>query len=438
MDQTSFLGLRALGYGTLVQSTWIYNRAVDLEGLRRFHRNLEYGLLGRRIERSPLPFARDRWVLSRGPADIDIAPAPRPRTELSAWTYERACLPIDPEYGPTWHLGVLPLEDGGTAVSLVASHVVVDGLAFGGVVADAAEGRRHDFGYPPPGSRTRWRAVLEDGRQTLASAPELGRALAAVVRVARQGRQELTSSIASAPTAARTTGEHQAGGVPTLTAYVGLEEWKTRAKHLGGSSNSLFAGFASRLGVHMGRRLPDGTVTLAFPVGERRPGDTRGNALTFASITVDPAQVTTDLTPIRGQLKQALTALSTTPNEMLETLPLSALTPKWVARRLVGMSLGTSAAPIGCSNLGVLDPAVNRPDGTEADYSAGRLIEPTVAIATLERIGGQLFIGSGAAAGKVFITVVAYRAGGPNSREDLREVVSRAFAEFELTAEIEN
>jgi hypothetical protein len=70
MDQVSFLALRTLGYGTLAQVTWLYNRPVNVEGLRRFHHNLGHGLLGRRIERSPLPFARDRWVVSRGPDDI--------------------------------------------------------------------------------------------------------------------------------------------------------------------------------------------------------------------------------------------------------------------------------------------------------------------------------------------------------------------------------
>src|SRR6516162_11486018 len=45
MDQVSFLGVRALGYGALVQFEWIYNRPVNIEGLRRFHRNLGYGLL---------------------------------------------------------------------------------------------------------------------------------------------------------------------------------------------------------------------------------------------------------------------------------------------------------------------------------------------------------------------------------------------------------
>ena len=75
-------GPRALGRGPLAQYGWIYEHPVDLDAVRRFHHNLGHGLLGRRVERSPLPFARDRWVTWRGPADIDLVghrPARVPR-----------------------------------------------------------------------------------------------------------------------------------------------------------------------------------------------------------------------------------------------------------------------------------------------------------------------------------------------------------------------
>lgn len=55
IDQGSFLGLRALGRGPLAQYGWIYEHPVDLDAVRRFHHNLGHGLLGRRVERSPLP-----------------------------------------------------------------------------------------------------------------------------------------------------------------------------------------------------------------------------------------------------------------------------------------------------------------------------------------------------------------------------------------------
>ncbi|OOK84385.1 hypothetical protein BZL29_0242 [Mycobacterium kansasii] len=98
LDQAAFLGLRA-GHVSLLQVTWIYDRAVDLDGLRRFHRNLGRGLLGRRIERSPVPFARDHWVLAPAPAEIDFVATPRRRSDVGAWVDERARRPVDPEWG---------------------------------------------------------------------------------------------------------------------------------------------------------------------------------------------------------------------------------------------------------------------------------------------------------------------------------------------------
>lgn len=437
LDQASFLELRARGYGALIQFTWIYDCPIDIDGLRRFHRNLGYGLLGRRIERSPLPFARDRWVLSRAPEDIDIARTPRRRADVSTWADERAGLPIDPELGPSWHLGVLLLEANGAAVSLVASHTLSDAAGMCVAVADAAKGRTRNLGYPPPGSRTRRRAVFDDGRQTFASAPELARALGAAARMVRHSRQDLASSIQAARRSPRVAGDDQAVVVPSVTAYIDLEDWDARAKTLGGTSNSLLAGFASRLGVRVGRVLDDGAVALSFPVSQRTENDTRGNALTFAVVRVDPAHAARDLGEIRVKIKQALTEAGENSNELLAALPLTSMVPKWVARRMLGMGPGAADLAIGCSNLGDVDPAVNRPDGTDADYASGRLIMPGAKKSTLESIGTQLFLGSVRIHGRFSITVVAYLVGRANSRAELREMTSRTLAEFDLTAVID-
>jgi hypothetical protein len=52
-------------------------------------------------------------------------------------------------------------------------------------------------------------------------------------------------------------------------------------------------------------------------------------------------------------------------------------------------------------------------------------------------MGGQLFVSSGRVRGKVFIRIYGYLPGRPNTTEDLREMVSRTFDEFDLTAEID-
>jgi acyl transferase domain-containing protein/acyl-CoA synthetase (AMP-forming)/AMP-acid ligase II/NADPH:quinone reductase-like Zn-dependent oxidoreductase/acyl carrier protein len=438
LDQAGFLALRAV-HGALIQITWIYDRAIDVDGLRRFHHNLGCGLLGRRIETSPLWFARDRWVLSPATEDIDFSATPRRRADVSTWVDERARLPIDPEWGPAWHLAVLPLEDGGTAVSLVASHMIVDAIAFGQAIADACEGRKLDLGYPPAGSRTRARALREDLRQTVKDLPEIKQAMGAVVRRARRDREELKSSIQAAPLSPGTASYDPVVELPALTASIDLAEWDARAKELGASSNSLVAGFACRLAVRVGRVHDDGTVTLRFLVSLRTEDDTRANALTNVDVTVDPARAATDLGDIQVEITRAiLEAMENPDDEFLAPLPLASMTPTWAARRLARMAAGGAVLPVTCSNVGDLSPAANRPDGTDADYVYMRPLEPDSKKSTIEGMGGQLFLGSGRVGGKMSIRVTAYILGRENTKDELREVISRTFAEFGLKAEIDD
>ena len=243
-------------------------------GCRRFHHNFSYGLFGRRIERSPLPFGRHRWVSDPGPSDIDIAECARPRAELSDWADERSQLPADPEWGPGWHLGVLPLTDGSTAVSLVASHYLLDGLGFFVAIVEAILGNTRDLGYPPPRSRTRLRALVQDARQTARDAPEVARALVALAKLTRRQRRDTARSPAPRPVALRGDGGDDPVVVPGITISIDLDDWDARAKALGGTSNTLAAGLTAKLAERMGRRHDgDGAVTLQLVMSDRTEGD---------------------------------------------------------------------------------------------------------------------------------------------------------------------
>ena len=296
----------------IIQVTWVYERAVDVDGLRRFHHNLGHGLLGRRIERPALPFARHRWVFDRGASDIDIAECARPRAELSDWVDERSQLPIDAEWGPGWHLGVLPFTDGSTAVSLVLSHNLIDGLGLALVIVEAALGKTRDLGYPPPRSRTRLRAVVQDARQTAQDVPEVARALVAAAKLARkQARLQRDNARppASRPVAIRGGDGDDVVLAPALTIFIDLDDWDACAEALGGASHTLAAAFAAKLGERIGRRrASDGAVTLQLPLSDRTEDDTRAMALSYARVSVDPTRVTKDLGDIRAAIKQALRA----------------------------------------------------------------------------------------------------------------------------------
>lgn len=432
MDQGSFLGLRALGRQPLIQFVWIYDRDVDVEALQRFHNSLGRGLLGRRIERSPLPFGRHRWVAEPVSATLDIAAVAQPRDEVWDWADVRLHCPIDPEKGPSWHLGIQPLTPGGAAVSLVVSHSVADGRAVSLAVSDAVQGNRRDLGYPLPGSRTLRRSVGQDVAATARSLPDVARGLAAAVRTARAEAASKDRRFAPRRSTALTLGGDDAIALPTATAWVDLDRWDRQAESLGGSSNSLFLGLVARLALVLGRVDGAGRVALALPVSDRVEGDTRANALTVVKISVDPAIVTGTLAEIRRELSAALSALPDTSKDLLAAMAMAPFTPRSLLRRLEKVAADLNN-DIGCSNLGDCDPGINRPDGTDADWMVARSIESPVTPAVLDRMRGYLFAGAGRVHGRAFVSIGAWVPGGPNSKQHLRESLGRALSDMGLT-----
>lgn len=74
-----------------------------------------------------------------------------------------------------------------------------------------------------------------------------------------------------------------------------------------------------------------------------------------------------------------------------------------------------------------------RPDGTDADYFAVKLLYPGVTKAIMYRLGGLQALASGRARGQVFVSVIAYQPGHPNSNDSLRQDLSSALNDFSLT-----
>jgi diacylglycerol O-acyltransferase len=433
MDQASYFWVRASGHVHCVQATWVYERAIDFDGLRTTLGNLAHGLLGRRIERSPLPFGRDRWVSWHDSPTIDVAVPVGSLDAVEAWAEERARVPIDPEVGPGWHVGVLPIEQYGTAVSVVASHSVIDGLGLTLVLADAANGIRHDFGYPAPRSRTRRQALAQDARLTATGLPGVGRALLALPKLARKTDASPAGANPGRPRATSETGPDRPVDVPTATVYIDVAAWDARVEALGGTSNSLFAGFAAKLAERSGRIRDDGMVTLTYPVSDRTENDTRANALKSVELAADPTSVTADLRNVRAEIKRALTLGLGNFGEQEALLPLIPFVPLAVAKRVPPEAGGAAQLPVGCSNLGSLDAAVARVDGTASDYLSVRLVEQNLTIRSPELRYGELHITSGRVCSKVFLAVRAYEPGRPNSRARLGELLASTLAEFELS-----
>lgn len=438
LDQAFFLGLRATRRESIIQCTWIYDRAVNMDGLRRFHDNLGRGLLGRLIERSPLPFGRHRWVACQRPPVMDTVTSPRPRADVGAWIDERAQVPVNPEFGPGWHLGILMLHDGGTAVSLVASHCLVDGLGLCAAIAQATKEEAHQFCCPPPRSRTRVSALLADGREFVCGLPKVIGALIPTVVMLPRAVFGIDGPTGPPPGVAMAHVTDELAVVPTVSIYIDLDVWDARRSELAGSSNSLFVAFGARLAHRMGRVHPgNGNVTITLPVSERTPDDTHANTLNSITFSVDPTRVTHDLQDIRNKVKHGLTRLREAPDLLMTSLPLIPLVPKWLARKMEGVVMGNSSLPVGCSNVGDLEPAIGRVDGTDANYVSLRGLDQGVTKQSVERAQGQLFLLSGRINDKLFITVAAYQPGAENSKDSLRQLIRQTLADMQLPSTVD-
>ena len=134
----------------------------------------------------------------------------------------------------------------------------------------------------------------------------------------------------------------------------------------------------------------DGSVTLAMPVNERVPRRRYpSQPITSVDITVDPARATTDLREIRAATKQALIRHQEVSDERWALSPLVPLVPERLGQRmLLGVAAG-GATSVVASNLGVVNPAANRADGTDADYFAMKSHFPGVTRAMVHRSGGR-------------------------------------------------
>lgn len=439
MDQTGLELMRATGRDQLIQCVWVYEHPLDMAGLKRFHRNVSASYGNRLIERSPLPFGRPRWVRAgRSQVPIRVETRPRPRDELIEWADELAGLPIDPERGPGWRLVVQSLSDGSTAVSMLGSHVIADGVGAIRLIIEATEGQGRDPGYLSHGARTTMRGVASDLRQTMRDIPETIRLLRKAATLACHSRREIVRAASSPPmsvSASRITVV-----VPAIAIFIDGEEWDLTANTLGGNSYSLLAAFAAKLGERMGRqRAADGAVTLIIAINVRESADdTRAIALTLAKASVDPTKVTTDLSDLRARVRAAREKAKSEPDPTLELLGLIPWLPdagvKAVAELLFGYS---EDLPVSCSNLGDLPPELSRVDGTAAEYVFIRAVDANVTQRDLERSRGQLVIVSGRINGKVSISVEAYEVGASNSKARLRELANQILAEFQLTGVIE-
>lgn len=423
MDQASFVGLRALGRGPVLQLTWLYPHAIDEATVRQFSQRLAQGLLGRLLQRSPLPWGRHRWVANPVPGPLAWFRDPLPDESLPRLRRVLLDLPVDPERGPGWRLAVQALEGGGCALTMLVSHTIADMQATSQAIADAVAGRRVDYKFSP--RSWRWSPVMlaRDSAESLRALPGVWRAVVALVRRLRKER------VHSSPRARSRDRFEPAVDVPLLQVVMDARACQQRASDLRITSNTLIMAFAARLAFRMGRMDASGRVKLVLPVSDRYLDDRRGNALRSITVMADGDACRNDPRALQRDLKAALASLIRNGDESSPLLPLIPYVPLWLARRLERLALG-AGLPVGCSLIGELPPDVNRPCGDALLLQLS--LRERYSASELERLGGVLFIPCYGVGERLFMTVSGYVPGRVTTRAQLVPFVRDALADMLL------
>ncbi|GAA4398603.1 hypothetical protein GCM10023147_34990 [Tsukamurella soli] len=366
LDQAAAAATLATGRNSLIQITWIYDGGVDRDRVEAFRTALGNGLLGRRAAPSPLPFGPFRWVRA-APPPLAVAPT-QCRADIDDWFEERRLTPVDPFGGPGWHLALAPLDDGGVALTLVASHVLADGVGVAVAAAEAALGMTRELRYPlaPAGLV---HGALEDSRATARSLPAAARGIREVVAMAR-GKD---SGAASAPGGRPARDASDVTGPEfSVMPYLDRAATVARAAELGGKESQLMFVLAARIAKGLGWVRPsDGKAILGMSVARRGADDLRANAIVDVELELDPD--TEDLPAVRAAVKLALEGVPAAEKRFATLSPLAPLLPRRAVVGLVESPPDLSHPITTTAGVGVLPAPVRSPVGTPADRTSFRL-----------------------------------------------------------------
>lgn len=431
LDQGSFVALRALGRGPAPHAIWLYPHAIDEAAVRQFSERLALGLLGRLVQRSPLPWGRHRWVANPVPGPVTWFHDPLPIEDLPKLRRALLDLPLDPERGPGWRLTVQALEGGGCALTLLVSHTIADALATKQAIADAVAGRRLDPGFPAPSCRWSPAMLARDSVESVRALPGVWRALVALVRQSHKGRAGPPRSSSRA----RISHDRVDPAVDMPLAQVVMDAGacRQRASDLGVASNTLIVAFAARLAFRMGRVNASGRVKMVLPVSARHSNDRRGNALRSIVVMADPDACRNDPRALQRDLKAALASLIRHGDDLSPLLPLIPYVPLWLMRHLERVALGADL-PVACSLVGEVPLDVNRPCG-EALLLQGSFLERYKA-SELERMAGVLYILSYGLGERLFVTVTGYVPGRATTLAELAPFARDALADIGLSGTV--
>lgn len=427
-----------IGYPVYNQFLWWFDESVQRVDLEKLRDNLSDGLLARRVVASTVPTARDRWVASNVSHSLDFHPDFIESTEVSAWADGRIDRDIDPETGLGWRLSAAPLTNGGTVLSLVASHMVADGGALIAAFVAANSPSEQSRPVPSAGGIAAIASDLRDAADQVRSVAGwlVNTAASALPIPARSGPD------AAVPRSRPTRSQPTAGAVdaawvsPHAVAEVDAGAWKAAAQRWGGTSNSLFIAVLTAASLQAGRASIGDSVQWSLPVSDRTVDDTRSNATKIVKIEVPVTDAADrDLSTIRAASKAAFTAFA--------ARQAAGLPPAGISQALVQMLPDAVVARVPqprdgaeglASNLGVLPEVFTTVAGIRARAVSGRATFAGADAAFARSLDGGLTAWVCETDASVTVTVHAMDPDRFVDDQALRDHLAEALNRWELTA----
>lgn len=436
VDEALYLA-HTQGQQAVVQGLYYYRRPVDLDALRRFHAHLEHSLLGRLIRPATLPFGRAHWVTAPG-SPLDLCERELPPSALRAWADAEVDRPLDPARGPGWRLSLQPFTDGSTAISLVVSHCLADGMAAITAISEAARAERRILHYPSSERPSRpLRTAMDEIRRFSRDLPDITRALRQLVVVgARVARESMAGARKATAPPARTTA--QAPGtvtLPSVSFKVDAATWKTSARARRVNRATVIAALTAAFAARLGRTRRDAVLVL-LPFNTRRnAADAGANRVALASMRVAISSLDGPLRLLQDALRDARERAMSGPDELSTLASLVPFLPARLLAPALRLALDSADLPVTCSYLGTLPPATSRIDGADADWYFPRGVDRCLEVRDIEARRGLATVFASTVPERLILTFVAYQPGVVTSPGELRALVEPLLATFGLPAQ---
>ncbi|MFD4368473.1 hypothetical protein [Rhodococcus sp. NPDC058521] len=347
VDEIFLRGHRGWGNLVVMQGLWRCADRIEPALLASVHDALAHGRLGRRVVRSRVPLARPRFVPDASTFPVEY----RTVSDLTTWADEQAAHDVDPENGPGWRMSVARLEDGGTAVSLVCSHVIADARGLASAIESALTGAEPVEMH---------QSATSDVRDAMALVGRVAtRTLAAVVGLIRhpERRHELRSRT---PEASISSPE----ACTRLIVELDADDWRAAAERDGGTPNSLFISVIAELA----RTHPDDTVVVSVPMDMRSiPGIDNAVAMVEVEVAAQDSGGRVRDNSRAAYASPPMSSPAGFPDELLQVVP---------DRAAHSLSSSAGERDALCSNIGRLPEGVRTLGPHTAGSIATRAVHP--------------------------------------------------------------